>query len=69
MIPTNLLMAIGGGFFGVTVALLVGFIAARGYVVWKIREWAGDAHRGGVCPICKRAMAHDDCPAPDEPGG
>jgi hypothetical protein len=58
-------MAVGGGFFGTTVAYGIGLAATRQWARWRLKEWLGEAHRKGVCPVCKGAMHHEGT-SPDE---
>jgi hypothetical protein len=62
----NILWATSGGFFGVTLALVIAFVMIRRWVQWKIREWMGAAHRAGICPVCKQSVQHRG-PPPDDP--
>ena len=62
-----LAMAVGGGFFGTSVACTVAFFFARWWVRSKLEEWLADAHAKGACPACGQAIAHDSRspPSPD----
>lgn len=60
-----LAMAFGGGFCGMTCAAAIAFYMGRRWIRAKFVEWLGDAHRSGVCPLCKQPMKHEG-PPPDD---
>jgi hypothetical protein len=55
----DFMMAAGGGFFGVLIALGIAFGFVRQYIRAKLDEMTQKAHQTGICPICNQKMKHD----------
>lgn len=61
----ELLVSVAGTFIGLSLTAFAVVFLGRIWVRQQVAEWAGDAHRKGICPVCKQPAKHEG-PAPDE---
>jgi len=55
----DFMMAVGGGFCGTAIVIGLSFIFIREYLRMKMTEMMKEAHKKGICPVCKQPMQHD----------